>query len=88
MITSNCTRLRRPVQSAQCAQLSRVISRLAEDHDVQLKARDIVVHQQLDKDLFLDQSESIVQMVVSNLLRNAIEHTQYCGSWHTCDDRL
>jgi signal transduction histidine kinase len=66
----------RPVQSAQCAQLSRVISRLVEDHDAQLKARNIVVQQQLDKDLFLDQSESIVQMVVSNLLRNAIEHTQ------------
>lgn len=65
----------RPVQSSQRAQLTRVISRLVEDHDAQLKARSIVLHQQLNGDLLLDQSESIVQMVLSNLLRNAIEHT-------------
>jgi signal transduction histidine kinase len=46
-----------------------------EDHDAQLKARHIEVQQQLNNDLLLDQSESIVKVVLSNLLRNAIEHT-------------
>lgn len=65
----------RPVQSAQQTQLGQVISRLVEDHDAQLKARHIEVQQQINNDLLLDQSESIVKVVLSNLLRNAIEHT-------------
>ncbi|MDP2284062.1 MAG: HAMP domain-containing sensor histidine kinase, partial [Pseudohongiella sp.] len=65
----------RPVQSTQQTQLGHVISRLVEDHDAQLKARTIELQQQINNDLFLDQSESIVQVVLSNLLRNAIEHT-------------
>lgn len=65
----------RPVQSAQQTQLGHVISRLVEDHDAQLKARNIELQQQINNDLLLDQSESIVQVVLSNLLRNAIEHT-------------
>ncbi|MDO9521243.1 MAG: HAMP domain-containing sensor histidine kinase [Pseudohongiella sp.] len=65
----------RPVQIAQRTQLSRVINRLAEDHDAQLKVHNIELHQQLQTELWLDQSASIVQMVLSNLLRNAIEHT-------------
>lgn len=65
----------RPVQVTQRTQLSRVISGLVEDHDGQLKAHNIELKPQLSGDLLLDQSESIVQMVLSNLLRNAIEHT-------------
>jgi signal transduction histidine kinase len=65
----------RPVQSSQRTQLTRVISRLVEDHDAQLKANNITLNQQVTGDLLLDQSESIVQMVLNNLLRNAIEHT-------------
>jgi signal transduction histidine kinase len=65
----------RPVQSSQRAQLTRVISRLVEDHDAQLRAHNITLNQQVTGDLLLDQSESIVQMVLNNLLRNAIEHT-------------
>lgn len=66
-----------PVQRTQRTQLSRVIKRLAEDHDAQLAARHIQLRQELDADLLLDQSESIVLMVLSNLLRNAIEHTTH-----------
>lgn len=65
----------RPVQSAQRTQLSRVVSRLLEDHDNQIKANLINVKSEFNGELWLDQSESIVQMVLSNLLRNAIEHT-------------
>lgn len=66
----------RPVQSSQRTQLTRVISRLLEDHDAQINTHNIVLHLQLNGDLLLYQSESIVQMVLSNLLRNAIEHTR------------
>lgn len=65
----------RPVQNTQRTQLSCVLNRLAEDHETLLSARNIVLHQELGADLWLDQSESIVQMALSNLLRNAIEHT-------------
>lgn len=65
----------RPVQSSQRTALSRVVSRLIEDHQPQLAARRIKLVPDLDSDMLLDQSESIVQIAISNLLRNAIEHT-------------
>ena len=65
----------RPAQDVRETVLNDVIHQLGDDCAGQLAERRITLHLQLENVIVVDQSESIVRAVISNLLRNAIEHT-------------
>lgn len=66
----------RPVQDAHETSLNYVIQRLADDFSNQLGERNVSLRLSLQTVIALDQGESLVRAVVSNILRNAIEHTR------------
>lgn len=66
----------RPAQDARDTVLNEVIRQLVDDFASPLVDRRIVLNLRLANVVVVNQSESMVRAVISNLLRNAIEHTQ------------
>lgn len=63
------------IQDPAPARLKAVLSGLLEDMQPQLQERHIQVSCEVAEDFVLDQPGSLLQILLGNLLRNAIEHT-------------
>ena len=65
----------RPVQSSSSVLVAPLVEHLIDELRPQLEERNTRVIVAAEAPLQLDESESLVQIVISNLLRNAVEHT-------------
>ncbi|HDZ08328.1 sensor histidine kinase [Pseudohongiella sp.] len=65
----------RPLQSASATPVKPLVEHLIDELQPQLAERNTRVTVAAEAPLQLDESESLIQIVISNLLRNAVEHT-------------
>lgn len=65
----------RPVDDAEGVSVAAVVRQICDDLAPALAEHGIDLQLDLDKDLSLQQSHSVVQVLIGNLLRNAVEHT-------------
>jgi len=70
-----------PLQSPDSTDVAELVRHLIDELQPQLQERHVSVSVQANSALQLDQPESLVQIIISNLLRNAMEHT-YDGQIH------
>lgn len=64
------------IDQSSPADLRAIVTRLLDDNSEQLRSRNIAVETQFDVAPQLNVPSSLLQITVSNLLRNAMEHTQ------------
>ncbi|GFZ79517.1 sensor histidine kinase [Pseudohongiella nitratireducens] len=64
-----------PVESDEAINLSELVSQIIDEYRTQLNDHNIRVEQHFINEIPLYQSESLLQVIVSNVIRNAIQHT-------------
>lgn len=64
-----------PVESDEAIHLSSLISQIIEEYQPQIKDHNIRLIQHFENEIPLYQSEALLQVIVSNVIRNAIQHT-------------
>jgi signal transduction histidine kinase len=75
-----------PLHASGSADVAALVHHLIDELKPQLQERHIEVELTATRELHLDQPESLVQIVISNLLRNAVEHTSH-GQIHVQIDK-
>lgn len=64
------------IEQGEPADLSAIIHSLLEDNESKLQDQNLKVSLDIQHELRLDRPDSIVRIMISNILRNAIEHTR------------
>jgi signal transduction histidine kinase len=66
----------RPPETDKQLDLAKLVNQIVEEYRFQIEDQRIVVHQDLHDVIPIYQSESLAQVIISNIIRNAIQHTR------------
>lgn len=64
-----------PIDTAEAVNIDALIQQIVDEYRSQLDEQQIVIRQEIQKVVPLYKSESLIQVIISNIIRNAIQHT-------------